>query len=118
MAIRALDPMVPFWHTPAGQGDDPKPTRFRLRGLDGGQFSEVLMEARFDDAGKFLGDSARSLELSLKYGLLGWENFCNAEGEVPFASDNFRLIDFSTRMAISAEIWKASKVSEAERKNS
>lgn len=117
MTIKALNPFAPFWYTPASEQGDEKPTRFKLRGLDGVELGYVSPELQVDDVqGTVSGITGKGLELALKYGLLDWENFENDQGPVKFSVHNFRLIPYVMRAELAMRIIAASYVQEAEKK--
>lgn len=118
MAIKALNPFAPFWHTPPGQENEPDPTRFKICGLDGEQIGDIASEMRVDAQGRFAGYTGRGVALILSGGLKDWENFSNDAGPVAFGAHNFRLIPYPVRTGLALEIVAASHVPEDARKNS
>jgi hypothetical protein len=115
--MKALNPFAPFWYTPPAEEGAPKPTRFKIRGLDGVEQGYIAPELRFDETGRMLtGFSGKGLEVALGYGLVDWENFANDAGQVAFSPRNFGLIDFNTRVALAMQIMGASYVQPEEKK--
>ncbi len=117
MAIRALNPFAPFWYTPRGEEGQEKPTRFKIRGLDGTELGYLSPELVVDEAkGMVTGMSGKGLELALRYGLLDWENFENDQGPVRFSVGSFGKIPYVIRGELAMNILAASYVQEAEKK--
>lgn len=117
MAIKALNPFEASWWTPPSQKDDPNPTRFKLKGLDGTQNGYVAPELQIDEHGRVRGISGKGIELALTYGLIDWENFENDKGPVKFNRANFGLIPYDLRVDIALEVLVRSAPDEDARKN-
>ncbi len=118
MAMQALKRMAPFWYTPDGQKDDPNPTKFKVRGLNGNEQGYIQPELKIDETTKMVsGMSGRGLELTLAYGLLGWENFLDEDGgQVAYSPLNFGRVDLVTRTELAMQILAASFVTPEEKK--
>lgn len=137
MTIKALNPCEPVWYTPIAERppeadadddgtagipaapaiDNPLPTRFRLRGLDGRQMSYLQAEFIVDPHSRLItGMTGKGVELALVYGLIDWENFANAKGAVKFNRVNFRWIPFDLQSEIAMEILVSSTPDEDEKK--
>jgi len=113
--IKALNPFAPFWYTPREEAGADKPTRFKIRGLDGNQQSYLYPELILE--GKSLkGMTGKGLEIALGYGLLDWENFANDQGPVAFVPANFALVEYVLRIELAMQILAASYVQAAEKK--
>lgn len=115
MGVKALEGLQPSWYTPAGQDDGDKPTRFRLKPLDGDQFAEVADHVRPVDG--VLKIDAQGQLLCLRYGLADWENFEDSSGPVRFQASNFRLIPYLTRTELSTKIFTMSSIDGEQEKN-
>lgn len=119
MAIRAADPITPFWYTPDSEKNKENPTRFHLKPLNGVEMFEVRSRIRLED-GQYVttADCARTV---LRAGLLGWDNFDCASGPVPFdAADRARNVEhipFALVAELFSEIVNRSALSETARKN-
>lgn len=119
MAIKALNPFAPFWYTPKSEEGAPNPTKFKIRGMDGAEQGYVATELLLDEGSRaVIGFTGKGLELTLRYGLLDWENFANDDGPVACVPSNFALIDYNTRCKLATRILSASYVSPEEKKTS
>lgn len=79
--IKALEVLAPTPYAPAG-GDGDEPVRFILRPLSGMEWLEV--EYHLPGNGRWNGAATKA---ALKCGLVGWENFADSAGPVPFLAD-------------------------------
>lgn len=107
MTIRALNHFLPAWFTPAGQKGK-APTRFKLRGLDGIEQSEMIPACTTTAAGDIV-ITAAALRLLLAAGLVEWENFDDAAGPVEFSpntDDNQARIPYALQSELAAEIFR------------
>ena len=120
MAIRAADPVTPFWYTPKSEEGKDSPTRFHLKPLDGIEMFAVRSMIKFDEDGQLITtpECARAV---LRTGLLGWENFANASGPVVFdaveRTGNLAHFDFDMVSELFSAVINRSVLSEAARKN-
>lgn len=115
MGIKALEGLVPAWYTPIGQDDDDKPTRFKLKPLNGDQYAEVMDHFRVEE--ERLHVKAAGQKICLKHALVDWENFADSSGDVEFLPTNFRLIPYSQRTELVTHIMLKSALSEEQEKN-
>lgn len=119
MAIRAADPITPFWYTPDSEKNKENPTRFHLKPLNGVEMFEVRSRIRLED-GQYVttADCARTV---LRAGLLGWENFCDGAGPVVFdvadRARNVERIPFELVTDLFSAIVNRSTLAETVRKN-
>ena len=117
MSVKALNPFAPFWYTPEADQGSENPTKFKIRGLNGSEIGYVSPEFVIDDAQRMVtGMSGKGIDLTLRYGLLDWENFENDNGKVKFSPNNFALIPHLTRVELAMQIIAASYVSDEEKK--
>ena len=119
MAMRALRRMAPVWYTPDSQKDDPNPTRFKIRGLNGTEQGYIQPELKINETTRMVdGMSGRGLEQTLGYGLLDWENLVDEDGssQIAYSPLNFGRIDLITRTELAMQILAASFVSPEEKK--
>lgn len=89
MALKAIDPITPFWWSPETPDQVPPPpetTQFHICGLTGIQYIDANSEMRFTE-GRVI-TSAAGVRKVLKFCLLGWRNFRNSAGEVAFSDSN------------------------------
>lgn len=77
MSVRALTGLAPEWYTPDDQKDDERPTRYKIKPLDGLQFLEVAANGEIAPDGSFTPNHAGRL-LLLRYGIKDWENVDDA----------------------------------------
>lgn len=119
MAIRAADPITPFWYTPDSEKNKENPTRFHLKPLNGVEMFEVRSRIKMED-GQYVAsaDCARAV---LRSGIVGWENFEGADGQVKFdvvdRARNLDHIPFKLVAELFSAIINRSTLSETERKN-
>lgn len=116
---KALDPIVPFWWTPDSEKDNPTPTSWKIRPLNGIQKIEVNTELKMGPLGLII--SAAGVRTVLRHGLLGWKNFADSTGPVEFDEKNMeaniaRLSD-EDAIAICNRIMDASEVGAEEKKD-
>jgi len=117
--VKALNPFSPFWYTPPSEEGVEKPTKFKIRGLDGTQMGYVQPEMLFEGPGGLLsGLTGKGLEAALDYGLLDWESFENDAGPIAFHKVNFKFIPFSMQAELATQIVAASWVNAAQKKTS
>lgn len=111
--IHAIPQLLTIDYIPKDDRDSEQPTKFKLQPLSGTQFMEVLCE--IDAEGHY---TAKGLLLALKYGLCGWDNFCESNGgAIPFAPVNFGKIPPMIVHEVALEIINRSSLGEKERKN-
>jgi hypothetical protein len=113
--MRALNPFAPFWYTPVADQGEEHPTRFKIRGLNGTEVGYVGPEFILDN-GTISGLTGKGLEMTLKYGLLDWENFENDSGKIAFNRANFGLIPYEVQAEIAMNIIAASYAKEEAKK--
>ena len=116
MGIKALSGLVPEWYTPAGQEDDPTPTRFRLRPLNGSEYGEVADYIDMVGGRIFIRNAGR--DLCLKTALLDWENFEGFDGPLEFSMNAIDLIPHTLRVELVNRILEISTLGEEQVKNS
>jgi len=97
--------------------DSETPTIFKLKPMDGQQYMGVMAEANMDQDG-MMTFSERTMKNTLRYGLVGWNNFPDEEGkEVKFSRHNFGRIPVTELTELFSEIIRISSISEDESKN-
>lgn len=121
MAIKALNKLAASWYVPRSERDEndapvPGATRFKLRGLSGGELGYVHPELKFDAENTIIGISGAGLDYCLRHGLKDWENFANDHGALACTPANFELIDIGTRTELAIQILAASFVTSEEKK--
>lgn len=117
MALKALDPLAPFWYTPRAEKDSERATRFKIKGLDGAQHNYVMPEIILDEEKRYVtGLTGKGIDMVFKWGLIDWENLDNSQGPLAFSPRNFHLIDPVTRAELGMQILLASLLKEEEKK--
>jgi hypothetical protein len=117
MAIKALNPFAPFWYTPPSEKSQDKPTRFKIRGLNGAEMGYLSPEMLVDGAQRAVTQlTGKGIDLCLQHGLIDWENFDNDAGPVLCMPSNFGLIPYPTRVHLAWQIIAASYVDETQKK--
>lgn len=114
--IKALNPMEACWYTPESEKEESNPTRFKIKGLMGDQFAEVVPEFVFTDTGALKNITGKGILLCLNYGLTDWENFANDSGNVKFSRGRTNLLPYAIMAELALEIIKASTPTEEEKK--
>jgi len=115
--MRALNPFAPFWYTPMEEAklEAASPTRFKIRGLNGSEIGFVAPEFVITE-GTITGLSGKGLEMTLRYGLLDWENFENDSGRIAYNRANFGLIPYEVQAELAMQIIAASYPTQEEKK--
>ena len=117
MTIKAMNPLAPTWYTPRGEQGQPNPTRFKIRGLNGGEHGYIVPELTLDPIGRMVvGISGKGIDLALNYGLLDWENLANGAGPLAFNPANFGLMEHALRVELAWQIIAATHVQPEEKK--
>jgi len=115
MSITALTGLAPEWYTPEQEGDDK--TKFYLKPLTGIEYAQVLATGDIKDG--YIGLSAESTALCIKYGLIGWENFKGADGKpIEFSSALISSIPGSYLYPIAHKVFTMSMLAEIDKKKS
>lgn len=98
---RAAKQLSPYWFTVPGDEDE-TPTRWRIKPLSEEERTDVTMETV--DGAQF-GITGRGISLALKYGLIDWEDYLDADGEqIVYASVHKKNIPVEYRIALATEI--------------
>ena len=104
MSIVAMSPIVATNYVPTADNTNDNKTSFKLKPLNGMQGLEVMQELRFDENRKPLL-TAKGLQLALKYGLDGWENFLDESGQpVFFTINNINRVRTDILAELASEI--------------
>ncbi len=111
MPIKPINNLSPDWFTPDSEKDETMPTRFKIKPLDGEQYMSVMLETKTDPDGN-LSLSSAGMNMALKYGLVGWENF-----DTPFSKANFGKIPAIVLISIASEIVNRSTLGGEQEKN-
>ena len=130
--IFAVCPDTTFEYVPESDRDSENPTAFSLRTLTIRELTKiedkvtrVSQNENTEEVTISVFTGTQSLE-SLRAGLRGWKNFCDAKGnEIEFVADKkgipkdetLSLIPADIRQELSSEILSRSRVTESERKN-
>lgn len=122
MALTALSPMAPHWHTPASEEGEESPTRFQIRGLNGNEIAQVVPDVHISNNGDDVSIGHTAMRLCLGFGLLNWENFNDAEGNpVKFFKNptkNMEKLSYDLQAELAGAIFDASNIGEESAKNS
>ena len=123
MTIVAAKPLVPFWHKPK-DAEEQENVRFRLRGLTTLELMEVTTNAvssEDENGEQNLKYGTASLRAAIGSGLVGWEGFNDADGNVvPYqknATQKVNLLGPILAPEIFWEILFASNLNLEQRKN-
>ena len=97
--------------------DGDEPTIWKLKPMDGQQYMGVMAEGNETPDGG-ITFSNRTMRDKLQYGLVGWDNFKDAdEKDIKFSRMNFGRIPVEALTVIFSEIIKRSSPDEDEIKN-
>lgn len=117
MEITALTGLEPEWWTPPGQPETGDEVAFYIKPLTSIEYAMVMMYSVTDDEG--IGVSERGFKNALKFGLIGWRNVRDQNGDpVEFS----RLAVNTTHglgiyyMALANKIITISEVGAAQKK--
>ena len=114
MAITALSGFEPEWFEPEGQEEGEK-TAFHLKPLTGPQYMEVLTHQIV--VGGQIGLTAAGVNRAVDFGLIGWKNFKNADGQViEHSPRNHIFIGPITLTDIADRIIEISELDPAQKK--
>lgn len=117
MSITAISKLIAEDYIPQSDIDSDNPTKFRLRPLNGMQYMEVMSELIRNDDGQ-LRISGKGMKMALQYGLIGWSNFRDEDGnELKFNILNVEKIPPVILSELASEIISRSEIGEEERKN-
>lgn len=111
MTIYALEGFAEQWYTPDGQGGEPQ-TRFRLKPLDGEQFTNLQLML---DGMKMTGEA---VAYALRVGLVDWEHVSRPDGsDLAYSLANQRLLPMPVRIDLASKIYEISLLSGEQVKN-
>lgn len=115
MAIQAYDGVTPVWYTPDSEKDAVDAAEFHLFPLTGPQLLEV--QQFFDtDNSVVLGPG---LVMSCKYGMRGWKNIVDGEGnEMVFTRNGLNRLPAEVIAELGGKIIGMSVIEEEEVGNS
>ena len=119
MATKALTGFTPTWFTPTDQRDKDidRPTRYKLKPLDGIQFLEVAANGDTQADGTFMPNHKGRL-LLLRNGIKGWENVVDHDDEtLEFNIARIKFIPAPHLVECVNEILERSALGAADEKN-
>lgn len=117
MTIKALTGLVAEWYTPDDERDEAIQSQFKLQPLNGMQYIEIMSHGEALESGNFLVNHI-GRQLLLKYGLVGWKNVEQVNGDpLPFSRNNIEMLPAAILAELGNEILTVSSLVEAERKN-
>lgn len=104
---KALKKLSSYWYTPEGEPEH-NPTRFKIKPLNGEEQTEIMMLNTISGVGEdgkpLIQTSPRAIALAIKYGVIGWENFGDDEGDLEYSAINKKYIPFELRIELAGEI--------------
>ena len=110
--------MSPDWYTPESEEDEEKPSKFKIKPLNGEQFMEVVADSETDRSGD-IRLNGRGLKLALRYGIIDWENIEKENGiPLKFSVHNLKLLPMEVLSDLASEIVNRSAMEDDETKNS
>jgi hypothetical protein len=117
MAITALSGIAPEWYTPEQDGEEGDKTKFHLQPLTSMQHAEMFATCCIEDGMVHLSD--KSVQVCLKYGLIGWENFKDESGElIEFSRILISKVPGDTLFELAGRIFKTSMLGDTDKKKS
>ena len=117
MEITAISKLTTADYIPENDKESSEPTAFKLKPLNGMQYMEVIAELKTDENGE-ASLTGKGLGLAIKFGLAGWDNFCDEDGKnLKFNRLNIVKIPPIILTELAGEIINRSEVGAEERKN-
>ena len=117
MAITAISRLIAEDYVTEGDRGSDEPTSFSLKPLNGMQYMEVIAELKTNGDGE-ASLTGEGLKLAIKYGLVGWKNFCDEDGaNLKFNKLSVTFIPPTILAELASEIISRSEVGAEERKN-
>ena len=114
MAIRATDGLVPYWHeSREDKKEGEEPTRFKLQPLNGEVAAQVIIDMK---GGEDLTE--RGVQLCIRHGLIGWENFLGPDDKpMKFSLARVSKLPPSVIAELASEILTNSRLTVDDEKN-
>jgi hypothetical protein len=104
MALQAITNFNTVDFVTIADRDSDNKTIFKIKPLNGMQAMEVMHNLLRDEYGNFKV-SAAGLKLALQYGLEGWDNLLDEQGNrIPFAKANVNKVPSNVLIEIASEI--------------
>jgi len=117
MSITAAKGFIPEKYIPESQKNETPPAEFTLKPLTGLEYMEVMSEMYRDDKGQ-IHMPGTALTLAINYGLKGWKNFIDEDGEdVGFSKQAIAFLPAVELSELADKIIAISELGVAERKN-
>lgn len=121
MAILAITALTAKKYVPLSEQDSEvdanELTSFDLKPLNGLEYMEVISELKTDSEG-VSRLSGEGLKKSIRYGLVGWDNFNDEQGrKVKFNKFNVSKVPPLVLAELASEIINVSETGNEERKN-
>ena len=118
MSTTAISKIAPFPFKLDKGTDDAAAAEYTLKPLSGLEHMEVMAYAEMNDQGNIVY-TGKSLRRAIAYGLKGWSNVFDSDGEeLPFSQQNIDRLPPLDLHQIGNEIINRSQLTGAERKNS
>jgi hypothetical protein len=115
MSIKAVSAASPTWFKPESQAEDPNPAEFKLRPLTQPEYFEVINDGYDPERRRF---TARGIMTAVRYGLIDWKNYLNAEGkEQKFTRGALNDMPYDVLNEIGVKVVSLTQMTEDERKN-
>lgn len=118
MALTLHTKVASGWYILSDQEGDEQPAKIKIKPLDGEQYMEVFAESE-QTRGLELKLTGLGLKLTLRYGIIGWENIFDEKGKkLKFSPHNIKMLPMEVLAELSSEIINRSSPDEEELKNS
>jgi len=118
MSITAISGLTAEKYIPEIDKDSDEPTSFKLKPLSGVHYMSIMAEVTElgDGESRITGNGLR---LAIKHGLVGWDNFNDAQGnKMKFNPVNVKKIPPAILTELAGEIISRSEVGGEQIKNS
>ena len=118
MALHLQKKVASSWYVLSNQDGEEQPAKIKIKPLDGEQYMEVFTESEQTRGGD-LKLTGLGLKMTLRYGVIGWDNIFDENGKVlKFSPHNMKKLPMEVLAEVSSEIINISSPDEDETKNS
>lgn len=121
MAIEIRKKLAPSWYTPESEKDEPSPTRFRVRPLDGVERLECYEYLSHDEKSGQTYLNAKGVAFCANHGVIGWENSPEKSddgSDKPFNQTVVRTLDPLLIRELGLHIFSITELGVESEKNS
>ena len=117
MAIKVKSKIVPVWYTPKSEEKEENPASFKLKPLNGLEYTDVIANTS-NDAGGESKLSERGVRLAIKHGLLDAKNLIDEHGnEIKLKHVGHGVLPMNILIELAGQIIDLSSMSDDDIKN-